>query len=165
MRKYFIALSLLMAVTSCGKVDIPFIPDFRPLPAVEATDDTPYAHTLNHHTVKTIRNKIEDEPNTIYALTANQVINLLGSPILIRNTSNTEVWQFKGECILNIVWDKSGTVAKKSTLLSLEDKEQEITSPAETSDSNYAIVWLEGLRGNKQKVKGTSCFITLMSAR
>ena len=38
-------------------------------------------------------------------LSKSDIFNLVGSPVLIKNENNIEIWQYRSElCILNVIW-------------------------------------------------------------
>ncbi|MDR2008002.1 MAG: hypothetical protein LBQ34_03400 [Alphaproteobacteria bacterium] len=58
--------------------------------------------------IKNIVADIENGNRDIYSLAKVDVLNVVGSPYLIKNEVVMELWQYRNPfCILNIIWDNS----------------------------------------------------------
>ena len=59
-------------------------------------------------------------------LSKSDIFNLVGSPALIKNENNIEIWQYRSElCILNIIWHNNTTTNEQS----LNKKDANVVMP------------------------------------
>ncbi|MCL2567037.1 MAG: membrane lipoprotein lipid attachment site-containing protein [Alphaproteobacteria bacterium] len=63
--------------------------------------------------IQNIVSAIESDSKDIYTLQKVDVLNVVGSPYLIKNEVVIELWQYRNPfCILNVIWDNSKSAIK-----------------------------------------------------
>lgn len=64
--------------------------------------------------IKQIVSELENDTKDLLTLKKADVLNVVGSPYLIKNEIVMELWQYRSPfCILNIVWDNSQSKIKE----------------------------------------------------
>ncbi|MDR0484904.1 MAG: hypothetical protein LBH40_06480 [Alphaproteobacteria bacterium] len=125
MKKLLVLFSLLFLIYSCGQQ--------RPISSFTSNNDSSYIPNYNMSKEDVLKNyadgslqiykkeeiqnllsEIENDTKDIITLSKADVLNVAGSPYLIKNEVVIELWQYRNPfCILNIIWDNS--------LLSIKD--------------------------------------------
>lgn len=118
--------------------------------------DFPFVEALPVEQIVTLKEQIKNNRDIINNLSRNQVLNLLGAPVIIKKTTNLEIWQFRKSCILNIIWEKNTN--KNIINLSVSDN---IFNNTISNKRLYSIVWLEALTPSKKDLKPLECFVNL----
>lgn len=158
----FIITALL---TNCSNVE--------PLISLEGLDYEPAKNLtpqpqiapVDKSTTKNLRKNINKSLGLIYTLSKSQVVGLLGSPRVVKDIKTSQVWQYRGACVLNIVWEK----VKNPSSSSRDLRNYEIDNPSQKDfysqeDSNYTLVWLQGYDYKLQNIDPKKCFAALMNA-
>lgn len=121
------------------------------------------------HEVNALKNIIHKNKDNFYSLSRNDVLNLLGDPIEIKNTKSILIWQYReNDCSLNIIWQKnkddgdsieigdSKFTANNNSQYDDSDKDNNIVLK---DKDNYRIVYLYAINLKKQQISPASCLI------
>lgn len=167
MSKFFIAIIFILLLAGCAKT----LPPQNQVHATKTTYDffTQYSYLK----LLDLKAKLHSNINNVYTLSRNDILNLLGNPIVIKTTHNLLIWQYRNtSCSLNIIWasSKNTNDANNTSNDTLEIGDSKFISDADnltpqnppksnttaTSDG-YTISYIKSITFKSQAIDDLTC--------
>ena len=122
------------------------------------------AKSISKKQAKELVARINDNPQFIFQVQPAELAVILGNPALIKSDQLTEVWQFRGACTLDVVWNKQQPTKTKQSasdivanqVTSLLKKGSSLNGSS--SGPQYNMVWLSAFNLRKQPISTLACF-------
>ncbi|MGV3278899.1 lipoprotein [Rickettsiales bacterium LUAb2] len=130
-----------------------------------------FATDYSSSKVKNLKLKLNENHNNLILLSRNDVLNLIGNPIIIKDTKVITIWQYRKSCILNIIWQKNNTEQETNENLSLEigndvhndDFNNQQSQETNEAKDNYSIAWIDAIDDNKNSTDAFNCFASILN--
>lgn len=124
MLKHFLLFATFFSLLACSNTTVPINNErtFLLNTTVVSKSPLPKEYFIKNYQKESIslykeeqltqlQNTVNNDISTVRAFEKSDVLNLFGTPILIKNEGESEVWQYKTtSCILNFVWVGSNPV-------------------------------------------------------